>query len=507
MEGGYAYAFGFRFGIPRSTSTPPTLKMWRLLLKCCVLSLLTSLPNNCYAKITQKIPGINITIAANAFPFHSGQVAFYKELTVPLNSVSQVTIDFSAAQNTTDNIAFGIVQVHSCLYNISLAYNTTIEPKYHQTGTNLGLIVRNAISQQPTSVFVHNNIHNVDVQISIAFVPYNRSDPIPGACSMELPMPEVPALVLNVNTDMTTVDTPLAATANGICTAAGRLGYTGYHRFLKRFDFTCSSYFESIRSMMTVEQLQRNGQLGFAHPMYANRRTYVTVPGTGVVYATLVTDQRDGSLATYVPVYSVACAPLFWESKCNVFSSPLFHVLNMVLIGVGVVRAYLGSFLFCIGAAIDGFVLGAFIAFYVQCQWWSDNVLTVEQEIGVLCTAGAVLATMMFLFWFLCPWSEYVTQLVTNVIVGYVLSAVGTSVVETADWRRHGFWYETVFLAVILILFVLLPPWWNPSGMLLSVAWGSFAIMQAVFFMRGSHSSYWLLNSFNTFRSKDFRYK
>lgn len=471
-----------------------------------------SVPNNyvlvllylsfgCYAKI---VPGANIVISSSADPFHTGQVAFYKELTIPTDSLSEIIIDFTGARsNSTDKIVFGILQAHSCYYNISLGYNRTIERGYHEIGTNLGLIVRN--TSHPTSVFIHNNIYHVDVQISIAFVPYNRSAPVPGACSMEQPMPEEPSLVLNVNADMTTVDTPLASTAKGMCSSASKLGYTGYHRFLKKFDYSCNSYFANIRAMMTADQIRSNGQLGFAHPTKTNRRTYITVPGTGVVYATLVNDLQDGALATYVPVYSVACSPFLWDNKCDVFSNPLFHVLNLVLIVAGVIRAYFGSCLFCIGAAIDGFVVGAFVAFYIQSNWFSEYTLSTGEEISLLCVSGGVLAFVMFVFWFLCPFAEMFTQVMTNLIVGYILCSFTITVFQTADWRSGGFWYETLFLVMTLILIVLLPPWWNPSGILLSVAWGSFAIMQAVFFFRGSHSSYWLLNSFNTFRNKEFR--
>lgn len=448
-------------------------------------------------------PGVYIVISSGDIAFRSGQVAFYKELTIPPNTLSEVLIDFNGAHNTTDQIAFGIIQAHSCYYNITLGYNRTIERRYHETGTNLGLIVRN--ESNPTRVYIHNNIYQERVQISIAFIPYNRSDPIPGGCSMEQPMQEVPSLVLSVNPDMTSVDTPLAATPDGSCSSAPKLGYTGFHRFLDKFDFSCSSYFANLRAMMTAEQIRNNGKLGYAHPTTANRRTYVTVPGTGVVFASLVTDHQYGSLAAYVPVYSVACSPIFWESNCNVFSSPLFHVLSLWLIGVGIIRAYLGSFLFCIGAAIDGFVLGAFLTYYAQCNWWSEYVLTVDEEISLLCVSGGLVAAVMFAFWFLCPFGEMITQIPTNIIVGYILTAFTTSVITDADWRHAGYWYEMLFLLITAIMFVILPPCWNPSGLLLSVAWGSFAIMQTVFYFRGSHSAYWVMNSFNFLRNKEFR--
>lgn len=459
------------------------------------------------AKITSQTvqKGVFIPISSSSIPFRSGQVVFYKELTIPANSVSEVKIDFGVGAHNapSDDNAFGIVQTHSCYYNISLGYNATLERRFHEVGMNLGLIVRN--TSHPQSVYIHNYIYQVDVEISIAFLPYNRTNPIPGACSMEEIMPEEPALMLNLNPDMTTVDTPLAATADGSCNSAPKLTYSGFHRFLKKFDFTCSSYFSNIRSMMTADQIKQNGQLGFAHPSTPNRRTYVTVPGTGVVFASLVTDLRDGSLATYVPVYSVACSPILWESNCNVFQSPLFHVLNLVLIGVGIVRAYLGSCLLCIGAAIDGFVLGAFIAYYAQVNWWSEYMLTVDEEIYFLSMAGGLTAAGMFAFWFLCPFAEMITQVATNCIVGYVLWSFTLSVFTSADFKHSGFWYELLFLIILLIVVLLLPPWWNPSGLLLSVAWGSFAIMQAVFFFRGSHSAYWVLNSFQSIRNKEFR--
>lgn len=460
---------------------------------------------------TDVVPDINITISAAEFAFESGEVAYYKELTVPAGSISPVYIDFrnSSSGNAhrkaadTANLAFGILQVHACLNNISLSYNATLERGFHQTGSDLGLIVRN--TQRPSILFIHNTIYRVDVQISIAFIPYNQSDPVPGGCSMELTMPEVPTLVLDVKADMTTVDTPLAATSKGRCDPAAVFSYTGYHRYMRRSDYSCRSYFDGIRSMMTATQLRQNGQLGIPHPIKSNRRTYVTVPGTGVVFATMVTLEQDGSLATYVPVYSVACSPLLWESNCDVFSSPVFFVLNAVLIVAGIIRAYLGPMLFCVGAAIDGFVLGAFVTFYVQCQWWPDHLMTAQEETILLCTMGGITGLVLA---FVCCFFQagaIVTLGVTNVIVGYLLATFSTSVVDTADMKSHVWWYQLIFMASILIVFLLLPPCFSLSGIIVTIAWGSFAIMQAFFFMLGTHSSYLVLNTFNSFRVNEFR--
>lgn len=58
------------------------------------------------------------------------------------------------------------------------------------------------------------------------------------------------------------------------------------------------------------------------------RRTYVSVPGTGIVFASLVQGSQIDDVAAYVPAYSIACSPTFWETNCNIFGNIRYFFLT-----------------------------------------------------------------------------------------------------------------------------------------------------------------------------------
>lgn len=108
----------------------------------------------------------------------------------------------------------------------------------------------------------------------------------------------------------------------------------------------------------------------------ANRRSYVSVPGTGIIFSTIVYG-TNGQAAAYVPAYTISCTPPFWETGCNIFRNPEFQVLSGILIFIGILRAYFGSFFTLLGIFIDSFVLGIFLAFFVQYYGFSDSSITI----------------------------------------------------------------------------------------------------------------------------------
>lgn len=93
---------------------------------------------------------------------------------------------------------------------------------------------------------------------------YNRTTPVAGGCNMEYTVRDAPILMLKRNAQFLYVDTPLAADDPLIdnrilCNAS--LSYVGYHKFLPRDDYSCRTYFDGIKSMLTSDWVKKNGQL------------------------------------------------------------------------------------------------------------------------------------------------------------------------------------------------------------------------------------------------------
>lgn len=522
------------------------------------------------------IAGLNITITAppDGFSTAPDAIAFYAELSLPIFSISTVRIHFTApggqpATKAADNrVRFATLQLHSCFQTVSLSRNRTLQAHHHQNGTNLGLIVhRRRDNDAAAQIFyLHNRNYHTNATVAVALVAYDALAPQPGACSMELPMDEVPVLQVHdgdddddddgaANSDFVEVDTPLAADANGDCQQQQRflvvdrdhnviggggdeLRYTFYHLFLKRGDFTCRTYFDGIRQMLTVSSVRSstNVSLSSALPYKPQRATYVRQPGTGVVFATLVRSVRTNAdeetaeeseaadaVAAYVPAYTMFCAPLGWRTDCDIFAGPGFKMLATVLMLVGLVRAYLSPVLPWAGAPFDGFVVGMMLMLWAETtasHWWPVERLTVAAETGLLVGAGCLMAVLVAVLMFVCPAAVFVTELLAHVLVGFIaaayttdtFAAFGFAALKSSAWWVHAVVLLTV-LAVVMLTVCLVPRVWGVIVM--GAAWGTFALYQGTRIIwpvsgdggggSGAHGAVLMRNMVSALRSEEFR--
>lgn len=256
----------------------------------------------------------------------------------------------------------------------------------------------------------------------------------------------------------------------------------------------------------------------------ANRRSYVTVPGTGIIFSTIV--YGTNGRAAYVPAYTISCKPPFWDTGCNIFRSPEFRVLSAVLIFVGILRAYFGSFFTLLGVFIDSFVLGIFTAFFVlyygfpnstttagnsgshmpDPNFTSKFVFSAGTERTILLVVGFTVAIIFTFIWHSMFVPRKIVEIVANIIVGYLLASLTVFIADDVRFKASGYWYEVIFLAMIVLTFVLFPPCYNASGIVLSATWGSFAIVQGILFLVGPHLSFIVINSIRYVSVKEYRY-
>lgn len=316
-----------------------------------------------------QIPGenvkINITTQPNAVinDLNDGEVVFDCELNLLPSSITPIEIH-NLNGTYRQQVDFGILQVHVEYggHNISLSYNRTLIPGYFQTGTHLGLIIKNEKSngsaQGVEIVYIHNNNWDTgqtgDITVMIAFVVYYRSSrvPMPGGCNLEYPMvQDAPIIIVHQYGMLVQVDIPLASAAHSsllpsqsICDSNNTKYLLYEYRYMllpSDADLLAMSqhnYFNYIRSMLTTDEAQNNGQLVCVHvyriPIYTyicseaeffyflkamsqdmlmNRQSFLIYPERNILLVTIVhdpnsSDSMDGkrSMATYVPtLYSV----------------------------------------------------------------------------------------------------------------------------------------------------------------------------------------------------------
>lgn len=120
--------------------------------------------------------------------------------------------------------------------------------------------------------------------------------------------------------------------------------------------------------------------------------------------------------------------------------------------------------------------------------------------------SGSVTALVICAIWFLFKPLYWFASALSNVIVGYLLGSFSLFVIASTDLTSSSWWWEGTFVTSILITFVFLPPCWSWSGILLSASWGTFAIVQGIMLLLGTHGSYMVINSMRLASVKEYRY-
>lgn len=214
---------------------------------------------------------------------------------------------------------FGVLQVHSHLYNISLvdtSRNNTL------TGHNLGLNIF-----KPGNFTVRNNLLLVAIEVAIIFLQYNLiTSPIPGDCSND----KRPMLNLIERNSVISVSTPDARLPNGSCNSDPTL-YE--HRFLFKEigDTSAAFYFLGILDMVTAAAARRNGRENTISFLY-NQTDYAKVKTSLLVVQTIALSPTG--YVAYVPVTTYSCNPILWGSDCHQINPSQF-TYYVVLLGVG----------------------------------------------------------------------------------------------------------------------------------------------------------------------------
>lgn len=82
---------------------------------------------------------------------------------------------------------------------------------------------------------------------------------------MEYSVADAPVLIVSFHKEIINIDTPLAAyradETNEVKRCNVSLTYMGYHLFLDRGDYTCRSFFDGIKRLMTINRIKENGIL------------------------------------------------------------------------------------------------------------------------------------------------------------------------------------------------------------------------------------------------------
>ncbi|XP_055388765.1 uncharacterized protein LOC129617673 [Condylostylus longicornis] len=404
-----------------------------------------------------------------------------------------------------ENFGYAIFQVHSYAYNIKL-----IKLQKLQLGQNLGIV---AFESQ---LFYIQNPNKFDIDYAIAVTTYNSSSPVSGGCNIEGEISESPILKLTSLKDIIQVDTPSAAMSikkdpkQKLCSntsePSAALSYTGYYYYLPKGDFTNKTYFNGIKRFLLPSNITKVAFRAFkkSNKGPANRRIYMQVPGTGMVFNTIVRDS-DGTPAAYVPAVTYFCNPFLWEEGCFfIFNDNALKVLSSILLVVGFVKTFLSfeTVTMFIDAVVNLFSLGAFYTYKLIANY----DLSIEAKIALVITGGIAL-TLIFVtissFWFQITYILYPASMILFSLI-FTINAV--YIFEGNAIESNTTLYWIIFLFALSSCLFMMIPLLRVLWLILNVIIGGYFMLVGVQFLSKSNLIYIPLKHFYQMGNTDSKY-
>ncbi|KAJ8728654.1 hypothetical protein PYW07_006350 [Mythimna separata] len=431
----------------------------------------------------------NITIPLNKSITYENKELYGSYLT--LNGESHVRVDFS---NVNKSLYFLVFQAHSYMSSITLnmtnKYGTSVV-----MGTNLGLVI---FTDEISTVNVLSDNKNVTVRVYISVHGYEKNDPIPGGCNMELPVNIAPFLTTLTFPDYVLVEVgaPSAPATDRTCITPLQADMTFYMMYLSEQNFYSEPYFNGLRTLMTLEGIKKYGkEIPFISIPYTRRRLSA-YPGTGAIYAVVATSKnftnKDNLTAysVYVPNYSYGCNE-FDEDSCEMIDDWLSQILCLGLMITGLFICFFGHRFFKTEMFFAGFFSGVIISYILIA------LVTVVDKPALLPAAtvsGIFFGGIWWLFWWLYG-IPVLAVLLPSLNLGFLLASIfyyrlpGNIPYLASDFN---FW--TLFILVMLLTALAVFSVSYAANIICCAVLGAFATVLALDYYMGSNLKFIIIN-------------
>ncbi|XP_022191843.2 transmembrane 7 superfamily member 3 [Nilaparvata lugens] len=412
-----------------------------------------------------------------------------------INVVSPFTTAVLNITNIESDVNFFVTEVHSHLHNITLGYHVELVPHTYIVGTNIGLVtVRNGASNVQLYL---QNFNLVEVTAMITIIGYNKFAPIPGGCNMEFPVPISPFLMVTETDSMIIVDSQPAADAmipQYQCLAP--LRYDIYQMYMPEKDLSVDTYFNSMKKMMTVNDIKTNGRK--VSPSLLGsvmQRVYSAYTGTGSVYAVIVSSGFDRESA-YVPAQTYACGSAEnGNSKCALLSSSSKSSLLMLIVFcAGLALCYTGHAYFTLELFIFG-TLTSTLIFDVLLTWIFPN----QGVLFLSALTGTAFGIVWCLLWIILG-IPILSVLLPVLTCGYLCTATLfyflADYIETLQEVQEidiNYWLAILCGTLSFTIFLLLKP--CEASIISSAFVGSYMIIFPIDNYLGSNLKFILVNT------------
>ncbi|XP_011867631.1 PREDICTED: transmembrane 7 superfamily member 3-like [Vollenhovia emeryi] len=415
---------------------------------------------------------------------HRENNAFKQRINVaPFNRLNITVADVPS------DIWFIVLQIHTFQYNATLSYDKALLDRVSNRslfGTNIGLYLKTHDVTAPIQVFLkHDNVHNLDALLVI--VTYGRNAPIPGGCNMEFDVEVAPYQKLRAENEMIIVDTQPASVSapNGSPVACEKsaVQYKMYRLYLPRRDFTPDTYFDAIASMLTTQDIARNGdEIPEGALTSSMRRIYSAYTGTGSVYAAVATYENYSS--AYVPTFTYACSPLLYPESCQVLNDGFAKVICALVLMIGCLSITIGHKYTCIDRLLSSCMVGG-ISGYIIATSAGHYSVAINILIGLVFAVLAMGVSVLLSAYELCLSLHNVSLGFLCACITYLYAPVWAFYVLEHNWL---FW--PTFTCLILAITTLLMTMSYAAEMITRAIFGSYFVVVALDYYVGSNLKY-----------------
>ncbi|XP_014360637.2 transmembrane 7 superfamily member 3 [Papilio machaon] len=403
---------------------------------------------------------------------------------VNLNASSTLQVGFV---NVTKSISFIIFQVHSHHYNVTV-YNNTLTRSSSVYGTNIGMY---SSVKPPLDKFYISNQNAVDIKLYIVVHGYASTDPVPGGCNMEFQPSISPYLHTSYTNDYVLVEAASARDSSDIaCTSINDVNVVFYLMYLEERNFDSDTYFEGIKSMLTLDNITDNAEI-VPQTTWRMRRMLGAYPGTGAIFVAVAYSALNSSAySVYVPTYSYACSPL--DESCELLDDVLSQLLCASLLFFGMFVCYFGHRFFKTEMFLIGLVSGVIITYILIS-------LIAELERPALLGAAILSGTCFGFIWLLFWWFYGIpvfAVLLSTLNLGFLFAALmyfGLPGGFQALQVDFNFW--TLFILIMSITSLILLSTTFLSNILCCAILGGYATVYPIDYYIGSNLKYIIINT------------
>ncbi|CAH0560305.1 unnamed protein product [Brassicogethes aeneus] len=398
--------------------------------------------------------------------------------------------------NIGDNVGFIVVQVHSYLTNVTLAFNNSSDIHSRVIGTNIGLIYADDNS---TAFFSVNKKYKRSINILLVVTIHKDTDPVPGGCNLTFNNKVAPYQMLSFTDDLIRVDFQ-APSGYGVDCDKNPIKIDKYHLFLPEYDNTEAIYFDYLLKMIKVEDIVKNGYRARNYEGYYKYRTlYSTYRGTGEVFVVVATYNNASS--AYVPAISFGCDYInSWSESCSGPSTTHWKYVCATYLIFGMFVCLLGHYFYKTSITISAYISGVLITYIVVSL---TGNFTFEERSTTSLVLGLAYAMAWLFIW--CRFgSPFVSTSLSYLLTGFLIASCIFYIIADLPMFRNNANYWLTFNGIISGTFIILWSFYSMGHIVSCALLGSYAVTAALNYYCGGYFQYIVLNSIKRATVKNY---